>query len=68
MKADIENVKKAGIAEALSKAIHNALWQVKCASEDASKDSYKNFKREVARARDHLDAAVAFHDELRAQK
>lgn len=68
MKADIENVKKSGIAEALSRATNSALWQVKCASEEAAKDDFKNFKREIARARDQLEAAVDFFNELRATK
>lgn len=67
-KADIENVKKAGIAEALSKAAHAALWQVKCAAEEASKDGFKNSKREIEKAHDYLNAAGDFLNELRAQK
>ena len=68
MKADIANVKKTGIAEALSKAARDALWQAKCASEKASQDGFKDFTREVKKAREYLDAASAFIDELRAQK
>lgn len=64
-KETVEVVKKRGIYEALFKATTTALWSAKNACEEAAKDDLMNFKREVAKARTHLDAAEEFLKELK---
>lgn len=60
----LDNIKKAGAAEALSKACNSRLWTARQFIESASQDSFKNFARDIAKARTAIDEAEEILGEL----
>ena len=53
----LNEIKKEGLEKALLEQATNALWRSRKHLEDASKDGFQNFQKEIEQARKELDDA-----------
>jgi hypothetical protein len=60
---EIEKVKADGLRKALLEAVGEALWEVKRHLEDAAKDSFGNFEKNVELAKRQLANAIQLWEE-----
>lgn len=68
MKNEIDRVKNKGIVEALSSAMHSRIWEARRHLEDSSVDSWKDFPKDIAKAKRSILAAEGFYKEYIKQK
>ena len=67
MMDEIENVKKAAIAQGLSRKLHEILWGIKILADNAGKESFKSFIQDMGEIRVQVGLAHKFYDEIQNQ-
>lgn len=64
MSKRLDTVKLQGAQAALRKEISDLIWDVKTALENAPKDNYKDFKKQLASAKKNIQAIEETFEEL----